>query len=181
MNEQDNRVIKTKKAIRDALFSLLAEKPINKISISDIAATAQINRKTFYAHYDCIDDILVELEDEVVESIDTYLNSCMIDEYGLTPAYFLQFINTMYASNPEFYENLTSLRNYNFIVEKLKTLLKKALLKNMVIPKDDQYKAELRLEYIVSGIAAVYVRWLKDSKPCPFEEISQLLLEVIVE
>ena len=29
MNEQDVRVIKSKKAIRDALFSILASKPIN--------------------------------------------------------------------------------------------------------------------------------------------------------
>ena len=46
MNEQDVRVIKSKKAIRDALFSILASKPINKITIKEISETAGINRRT---------------------------------------------------------------------------------------------------------------------------------------
>ena len=57
MNEQDLRVIKSKKAIRDALFSILASKPINKITIKEISETAGINGKTFYTHYDSIEDL----------------------------------------------------------------------------------------------------------------------------
>ena len=44
----DLRVIKTKKAIRNAFAELLSEKDIQKITIKDIADTAVINRKTFY-------------------------------------------------------------------------------------------------------------------------------------
>ena len=69
MNEQDVRVIKSKKAIRDALFSILASKPINKITIKEISETAGINRKTFYTHYDSIEDIITEMENELVVSI----------------------------------------------------------------------------------------------------------------
>ena len=51
MNNQDMRVVKSKKAIRDALFNILAYKPINKITVKEISDAAGINRKTFYAHY----------------------------------------------------------------------------------------------------------------------------------
>ena len=47
----DRRVIKTKKAIRNAFAKLISEKDINKITIKDIADTADINRKTFYNYY----------------------------------------------------------------------------------------------------------------------------------
>ena len=43
MNEQDSRVIKSKKAIRDALFTILDTKPINKITIKEVAEAANIN------------------------------------------------------------------------------------------------------------------------------------------
>ena len=47
----DPRVTRTQKLIRDALMSLLAEKPFAAISVQDIAERATVNRATFYAHF----------------------------------------------------------------------------------------------------------------------------------
>ena len=45
----DRRVVKTKRAIKEAFAKLLTQKDINDITISDIAAEANINRKTTVA------------------------------------------------------------------------------------------------------------------------------------
>ena len=63
----DIRVIKTKKAIRDATLFLLAKKNIDDISITELATTAQINRKTFYNYYQNIHQVIDEIENETVE------------------------------------------------------------------------------------------------------------------
>jgi AcrR family transcriptional regulator len=47
----DPRVTRTRKLIRDALVSLLAEKNFESISVQDIAGRATVNRATFYAHF----------------------------------------------------------------------------------------------------------------------------------
>ena len=47
----DPRVTRTRKLIRDALTSLLAEKSFEAINVQDVAERATINRATFYAHY----------------------------------------------------------------------------------------------------------------------------------
>lgn len=47
----DRRIARTRKLIRDALVSLLAEKNFEAISVQDIAERATVNRATFYAHY----------------------------------------------------------------------------------------------------------------------------------
>ena len=47
----DPRVTRTRKLIRDALVSLLAEKNFESISVQDIAARSTVNRATFYAHF----------------------------------------------------------------------------------------------------------------------------------
>lgn len=49
--KEDRRVRYTKQAIRDGFLRLLAEKPIEKISVTEICREADINRGTFYAHY----------------------------------------------------------------------------------------------------------------------------------
>ncbi len=48
----------TKKTLSDALLSLLDEKPISKITITDITDRADVNRHTFYYHFKNIDDLI---------------------------------------------------------------------------------------------------------------------------
>lgn len=48
----------TKKAMANALKELLLEKPITKITISDITSRCDINRQTFYYHFQDVRDLI---------------------------------------------------------------------------------------------------------------------------
>lgn len=69
MEKTDLRVIRTKKAIRQAFAELMSEKPLEAITVSDVASQALINRKTFYAHYSGVHEIIAEIEDEIVTAL----------------------------------------------------------------------------------------------------------------
>ncbi|MCD8146392.1 MAG: TetR/AcrR family transcriptional regulator [Clostridiales bacterium] len=58
----DRRQRKTRQAIQNALLSLMKEKPLSKITVSELAATADVNRKTFYNHYSNIQEVRDELD-----------------------------------------------------------------------------------------------------------------------
>ena len=58
----DRRKRKTRNSIRKAFNELLLKKEYNTITITEIATTADIDRKTFYLHYNSIDDILKEFQ-----------------------------------------------------------------------------------------------------------------------
>ncbi len=58
----DGRVRYTKMVIRQSFLSLLKEQAIDKITVADICRLAEINRATFYRHYDNPYGILYELE-----------------------------------------------------------------------------------------------------------------------
>ena len=47
----NRRVQMTKQLIRRSLFELLEQKPINKITISELCKKADLNRSTFYKYY----------------------------------------------------------------------------------------------------------------------------------
>jgi AcrR family transcriptional regulator len=51
MNQNDLRVIKTRKNIETSFISLLGQKSFHQITVQDILDTALINRSTFYKHY----------------------------------------------------------------------------------------------------------------------------------
>ena len=61
----DRRVKKTKKQLRQALMDLMTEKPSKSISVRELAERADINRGTFYIHYQDVNDLLQRLEDEM--------------------------------------------------------------------------------------------------------------------
>lgn len=69
-------VMTTKKAIANALKELLLEKPINKITISDITQRCEVNRQTFYYHFqdirDLVEWICISDGDKALEDKNTY-------------------------------------------------------------------------------------------------------------
>ncbi|MBQ3987763.1 MAG: TetR/AcrR family transcriptional regulator, partial [Ruminococcus sp.] len=57
----DRRVLKTKRAIRNAFAKLMVEKDINDITIMELADTADINRKTFYNYYSGVYQVVEDI------------------------------------------------------------------------------------------------------------------------
>lgn len=57
----DRRIIRTRRAIRDAFISLLTETDYDKITITALAKRADIDRKTFYTHYASIDALFEDV------------------------------------------------------------------------------------------------------------------------
>jgi AcrR family transcriptional regulator len=54
----DRRVRRTRKAIQDALISLMTEKGYEAVTVQDIIDRADVGRSTFYMHYTDKDDLL---------------------------------------------------------------------------------------------------------------------------
>lgn len=50
-NPQDLRVVRTRQALSQSLFTLLHQKPFEDISVSEICQMAMVRRATFYLHF----------------------------------------------------------------------------------------------------------------------------------
>ena len=68
----DLRIERTRRSIINAFIELRAQKPLEKITVKELAENAYINKATFYSHYKDIYDLSEQLEKE---SIDTILKS----------------------------------------------------------------------------------------------------------
>ena len=63
---EDRRIKRTKRFLSMALVELLAEKPVNEITVKELTERSDVNRATFYRHYRDIYDMLRQLEQELV-------------------------------------------------------------------------------------------------------------------
>ena len=62
----DARVRYTKMIIKDTFLKLLKKKSVDKITVTELCKAADINRATFYTHYEDCYDLLRSIEDEFI-------------------------------------------------------------------------------------------------------------------
>lgn len=65
----DRRVRYTKMVLCDSMLDLLKNKSLNQISITELCKAADINRNTFYKHYNTPYEIIREMEDEMFTAL----------------------------------------------------------------------------------------------------------------
>ena len=75
----DRRIKYTKKVIKETLITLLNEKEINKITVSEICKIADINRATFYRYYLDVYDLLDKIKEEFVNELLIVSNNNKVD------------------------------------------------------------------------------------------------------
>lgn len=69
MNKQPEVTERTRQRFMDAFWSLAAEKPISRISVSEVSRLAGYHRSTFYEYFLDTDDLLSQIEAELLEKI----------------------------------------------------------------------------------------------------------------
>lgn len=65
--QEDKRIRRTKKLLRQALTRLMQQKDFQSITVTDVVREADINRGTFYAHYRDVYDLREKIEAEMIE------------------------------------------------------------------------------------------------------------------
>lgn len=58
-----------KQALKDSLLELLEEKPLTSVSVRNLCDRADINRSTFYAHYEDINALVAEMEEDFISHV----------------------------------------------------------------------------------------------------------------
>ncbi|MEK4074986.1 TetR/AcrR family transcriptional regulator [Paenibacillus sp. FSL M7-0656] len=80
LNSMDRRIKKSKVALKDALIHLMQKHPFKEISITDIVQRADLNRGTFYRHYQYKEDLFNEIIDDVIQDLVTSFRKPYQDE-----------------------------------------------------------------------------------------------------
>lgn len=181
IKKQDRRVLKSKKAIKRAFMSILATKDINDITIKNIADVADVDRKTVYNYYNGTYEILNEIENEMVASINETVKSINLD--GTPNQHFLIFkkISEVVNANMEFYSVLMKLNYDSQLIKKLISLFSeyaKKLLSQAKLPNG--VTVEYASIFIASGVLNTYYQWFNSDKTVSLDDLSKQLATLVV-
>lgn len=174
----DRRQIKTKKAIIGAFIQLLQEKNISKITITELAKIANIDRKTFYLHYQSISDLYNDLGNTAVDLIKEE-----IIEYssGNGSAYtFFVSINDIISEKIDLFKSIVKNNDFTDFVFSIKEILSTELISlygKEDSPANERFK--LTAEFVASGTISMYLRWLRGDSDITMDELALLAAEMI--
>lgn len=169
---EDRRVRKTKRAMEEALAKLLAEKPLNNISVREISELADINRGTFYLHYKDVYDMVEKLQDEIFEKFQTIVdNHDPKKSKGELFPMLIELFNLL-AENAPLAGVLMSKNGDAAFVEKLKHVIREKCFTNALeifkIKNSDEFT--YFYYFIVSGCIGIFTSWLDNGmKETPYE------------
>lgn len=174
----DRRVEKTKKSIREAYFDLLMKNKHHKITIAEIARSANIDRKTFYLHYDAVDDIIKDFAQDKIDELVQKLKVQYVDGQPIDVQILFDTLNQVVKENIEVFRIIALNQKYDYFFDRLKELFV-AILINDYRKYFEFPELEFRIytDYFVSGILSVYMRWIREEMPLPVERLTELVSE----
>ena len=177
--KDDRRIQRTRKALRDALHSLVLDRGYDDLSVQDITDKANLGRATFYLHYREKDELLEDLLREFSESF--------AQRYGSKVNYAdRKVVQAMfeYAENHyDFYRIMTIGKGGLAGIRKLRAILQESYSQfldgieteaggKFGVPRDflDSYQA--------NAIMSTIFLWLEQDMPYPPAEMADMYLKL---
>ena len=144
----DLRVQRTKSNIINAFIELRSKKPLEKITVKELAELAFINKATFYTHYQDIYDLSEQLENE---AIDTVINSISHPECLITnPKQGIRSLHAAIRSQNELFSILFAPSRNVVLINKLETALRARIFG--IFPEfQNNLEKELLLTVLIHG------------------------------
>lgn len=167
--KEDLRVIKTKSAIRKVFEDMICEMPFEQITVKELTERAMINRKTFYLHYETLDDLLEELQRDIVNSfISQNISYKSMSNIKHIIRYFFEYADKM----PKLHERLLCSGSYEYVGDRINAQImayrakqyRGAFSRNI-------YEDNLVFAYFSPITTILYRQWVKDGKKMPLEDL----------
>lgn len=167
--KEDLRVVKTRESIRRVFEDMVCEMPFEEITVKELADRAMISRKTFYLHYETLDDLLEELQSEIVDSF-TSQNISYKSMYDIRRIirYFFEYADKM----PKLHERLLSNGSYEYVGDRINArIMAYQAERYRGVFSRNIYEDNLVFAYFAPITTILYRQWIKDGKKMPLEDL----------
>ena len=168
---------RTHARIKSTLLRLMSEKSFEDITVTELAQEAGINRKTLYSHFDGMDAVLAEIEDDFVGQIfDLWLTGQPARNPRILEDFFRMLGNELIL-NQQNMRLLILSGEHNRLLIKIKDRIIQLLIQNLD-QTDPAFDRELFLyaaEFLSGGMMAVLEHWAADPGEDSLIAITELI------
>ncbi len=180
MEKEDQRVMLTKKLLKDSLVSLLKEKTIFRITIRELCDTAGINRSTFYKYYGSQFDLLQEMENQILKRVNYSLSLMKVKENS-DNSEMLKVILYLLEENVEFSRLLVNNNvDPEFPIKLINLPQIHSYISNQLQSKYTESQIDYFSAFITYGGYQIIQKWINKDQREPVSEMAFILNEFFV-
>lgn len=178
---QDRRIKRTKMLLQNALVDLMLEKAVGKISVKELTQKADVNRSTFYLHYLDIYDMLEQMENEFVETIQGFFHDFFTPLPTSMPLTLFVSISEWLEQDKEYYVKLLRGSASGYIFEELESRIRDEFLTLLYLIFLDEESLDLRtrVNFTVSGTVGVLRMWVMEGGNISLVELSETIDDIL--
>jgi AcrR family transcriptional regulator len=159
--------------LKEALIRLLEQKPIEKITVHELCAEAEINRTTFYKYYGSQFDLMDDMQEDFLKELEISLRE---KERPVSLLNILTYIDT----HRVFCITLLRSATDNGLLGKILSLsLITQQLDEQTAPRYEGCKREYVKEFVIYGCYSIIRKWLVSDNPESPEDITDIIVKLI--
>lgn len=178
-NRTDRRIEKTIKATETAYFELLSEKKNDRITITELADRANIDRKTFYLHYNSVDDVIDRHSRATVARIMAELENKGFFNDVLDVSVFFETVLAVREEELQEFEVLQdpeiAALAWKHAENNLKDMLSDIAYRFFDEPDP---KMELSIKFYTAGIMSIFVSYIRQEIDIDPHELVRILSDL---
>lgn len=177
----DRRIKYTKMIIKNSLLELLKEKPINKITVTQVCNLADINRGTFYNHYLDVYDLLEQIENELFDELYNDIKQFM-NLKTMTMDHFIAKLFESVKQNKDICKIIFSENGNKDIIQKLFYVVHDEMIKEWTKKKTNTSLKTLEyiFSFLANGTISMVQKWIETGlkeKPVEIANIVNQIME----
>lgn len=167
----------TKRALADALKQMMEVKPIAKITVKDLVEICNVNRQTFYYHFDDVYDLLEWVFEEDANRV--LPKEVVYERWQQDVMVFFQYLrdNASFALNV--YNSDSRLYMLRYLKGRLESCIRSfadIVSEGMNIDKQDY---DFVIEFYSNGIIGLIAQWMDMGMQAPKVVTKERLLRVL--
>ena len=176
---QHKNATRSRHLIKQAFGELLNEKPLAKITVTDIVERANISRGTFYAHYLDVYDLFNVIQNNLLETIGDYFDKLGIESIIIDPAPAIKTGMKILSENKTYFGLFMNSSYADRLVERVLQQIAEhceALIEEHV-PAEDRQEAKAFLVYTLGAYRGMLVQWFNGGLDATGEECANYLID----
>ncbi len=180
---EDRRIQKTRRALHEALISLMMQKKYEWISVQDILDRANVGRSTFYMHYRDKEELLLDgLNDlwETLRQAQTAASRAATKQEAVIGFSLAWFRHTF--EHRVIYRMIVGSKGWDIVRHRMEEMLIQ-LIKDQAKPlfkkrssADNSF--ELFVYFLGTGFLSVMTWWLNQKNPVSPEQVDSLFRQM---
>lgn len=169
---EDRRIRMTKRILKETLVEMMKTKSVAEISIKKICEAADINRSTFYHHYQST----IELYNDIINDITTDLNTILIKEKEKNSSHseLIAEMLSYVESRRDLFLVILSDKGNITVGERLTTIVERYI--------NADNSSELTtycVQFITAGVANILWLWLNKEERLPPKTVANLITTIM--